>query len=445
MLALWIVLAVLLVIIYIIMTSIMVIFERDKPRNIIIWSSVFLITQFIGYIIYFCSRMSVYNKKKALNKKIREDEIYFNLISNKLNLNPIETNETLYKFNNRAFNTCLNSNSKFEMFDSLDNYIKSLINNISVAKTSVLIELSQVNLEDFIDLKNAIINKAKENVLVKFVYDLHISRKTKKELKLAGVKIYKFNKHNPLGRLYSNLRNMISIDGEIIYSGSLDFTSKQKKSKFEKSYSYLRFEGDVVQSMNVSLYQDVVFAGGKYIEYPEVEKSKFNETKIQFASNEINSDIELLIINAICLAKKSIQLQLEQFVPTKSITSLLRYAINSNIEVRLMIPMKSNRYTKYFASRAYTKELALFGASVYLYDGYIRFNAITIDDNHVLTGSYIIDREHINSTLQNVVIIEDKSAVDYYNNIFNKCIDNSYKVNNAKYLLLREKIFKSLV
>ena len=125
--------------------------------------------------------MSVYNKKKALNKKIREDEIYFNLISNKLNLNPIETNETLYKFNNRAFNTCLNSNSKFEMFDSLDNYIKSLINDISVAKTSVLIELSQVNLEDFIDLKNAIINKAKENVLVKFVYDLHISRKTKKE------------------------------------------------------------------------------------------------------------------------------------------------------------------------------------------------------------------------------------------------------------------------
>ena len=80
-----------------------------------------------------------------------------------------------------------------------------------------------------------------------------------------------------------------------------------------------------------------------------------------------------------------------------------------------------------------------------MYDGYIRFNAITIDDNHVLTGSYIIDREHINSTLQNVVIIEDKSAVDYYNNIFNKCIDNSYKVNNAKYLLLREKIFKSLV
>lgn len=445
MLALWIVLAILLVLIYIVMTAIMVIFEHDKPRNIIIWSSVFLISQFIGYIIYFCSREAFYKKKKALNKKIKEDEIYSNLISNKLELNPVKVDDGIYKFNNQAFNTRVNTNSKFEMFDSLNDYIKNLVADISNAKVSVLVELSKVNLDDFIELKNALISKAKENVLVKFVCDSHIACKTRKTLKQAGVKTYRFSKHNTLGRLYSNLRNMISIDGKIMYMGSLDFTCKQKKSKFEKSYAYMKFNGDIVQSMNVSLYQDVVFAGGKYIEYPEVEQAKYENIRMQFSSNQINTDIELLIINAICLAKKSIQLQLEEFVPTKSIMSLLQYAINSNIEVRLMIPMKSNRFTKYFASRAYAKELALFGANVYLYDGYIRFNAITIDDNHVLTGSYILDKEHINTALQNVVIIEDKHAVEYFNNKFNMCVDNSYRINNAKYMLLREKFFKSVV
>ena len=63
----------------------------------------------------------------------------------------------------------------------------------------------------------------------------------------------------------------------------------------------------------------------------------------------------------------------------------------------------------------------------------------------MLTGSYILDKEHINTALQNVVIIEDKHAVEYFNNKFNMCVDNSYRINNAKYMLLREKFFKSVV
>ena len=115
--------------------------------------------------------------------------------------------------------------------------------------------------------------------------------------------------------------------------------------------------------------------------------------------------MELAIIKAICMAKNSVQLELSQFIPTESIISLLRFAINSNIEVRLMVPLKNYNFGKYFASRAYAKELALLGANVYLFDGYINFNAITIDDEYVMYGSYVIDREHINTSQQNIIII----------------------------------------
>ena len=55
MLALQIITIVFLILSYIIMTSIMIIFERDKPRNLIIWSIVFLFTSVVGYCIYIFS------------------------------------------------------------------------------------------------------------------------------------------------------------------------------------------------------------------------------------------------------------------------------------------------------------------------------------------------------------------------------------------------------
>lgn len=125
--------------------------------------------------------------------------------------------------------------------------------------------------------------------------------------------------------------------------------------------------------------------------------------------------------------------------------SLLRFAINSNIEVKLMVPLKNDLQGKYFASRAYAKELALFGANVYLFDGYINFNAITIDDVYVVFGSFIVDREHLNTSPQSILFIKDAKAVKNFNEMFNNGIENSYRISNAKFMLLREKFFKNFV
>jgi len=82
---------------------------------------------------------------------------------------------------------------------------------------------------------------------------------------------------------------------------------------------------------------------------------------------------------------------------------------------------------------------------VYLYDGYINFNAIVIDNEQVLTGSYSLERNSVGTKLQNIVLIKDHKAVEYLNAEFEKAVNNSYRINDAKYMLLREKIFKNIV
>ena len=428
------------------MMGFMIILERDKPKNMIIWSVVFLCTQIIGYIIFIASRYVFYKKKQSLTIKQKEDEIYNKLISKNVYDNKANTNNEVFNFTKLAFNANITVNNSYEFFDTYENIKENLIKDITNAKHTIIFEITKINTKDFQDVKNLLIEKAKANIDVRFVYDRSISYKFIKELKEAGVRAYRFSKLNTVGRVYSNLRNIIVIDGKIAYFANLDFTKNQLSGNKEISASCLKVKGDVVQDVNILAHKDTIFASGKYIEYKKAYSNELkNSTTLQFVTNQADNDLELVLIKAICMAKSSIQLQLAQFIPTESIMSLLRFAINSNIDVRLMVPLKNDRRGKYFASRAYAKELALFGANVYLYDGYIKFNSITIDNEYVITGSYVVDREHLNTSLQNMLLIKDNKAVTNYNKIFEECVQNSYRISNAKYMLLMEKFFKNFV
>jgi len=430
---------------YLSMLGIMIVFERNKPRKIILWSIIFLFTQPLGYIAYMISRMIVNKKKNSLQIKLTEDNIYENLSNSKLLDLDIKLQGELFEFNKFAFNAVATKNNNYAFFNSYEEYKKDLISKLKSAKRIVLLELISFNKIDFVDILEVLKEKAKKEVIVKLVYEKHISNKIKKELKSSGVKVYKFSKYNTIDGIYSNLRNVVSIDGEFVYIGNLNRSNKQQKNTFDICDCLLRMEGDIVQTINLELFKDTIFASGKYIEYYQEENEIENNNIIQFVSNQYAKDLELLIIKAISSAKKSIQLQLEKFIPTESIVSLLNFAINSNIEVRLMVPLRAKDKPKFYATRAYSKELALLGANVYLYDGFIRFNSIVVDNEYVLYGNYSLDREHIATDLQNIIIIKDVNAVNHINKLFDASINNSYRINNANYMLLSEKLFRNIV
>ena len=432
-------------IIYLIMLSIMVVFERNKPKNIILWAVLFLFTSAMGYAVYLISRIIVNKKKNSLKTKILEDEIYTNLSSKVLVNNETNLKGELFEFNKLAFNAVSTQNNSFDFFNSYEDYKKDLITTIKKANKTILLELVKINALDFEEIKEALIEKAKSDVIIKLVHDKHINSKLVKQLKVAGVKVYKFSKYNTLDGVYSNLRNIICVDGETVYLGNLNVTSNQLNNKYDVCDCLLKIKGDIVQTINLELHKDVVFASGKYIDYSQSKNEVSNLGVVQYITNQYEKDLELLIIKAISSAKKSIQLQVEEFIPTESLISLLNFAINSNIQVRLMVPLRAKNTDKFYATRAYAKELALLGANVYLYDGYIRFNSIVVDNEYVLYGSYLLDREYIDTALQNIIIIKDSKAVNHLNKLFDASIDNSYRINNANFMLLREKFFKNIV
>lgn len=435
-----------LLVLYLIMMSIMIIFERDKPRNIILWNIVFLFLNFLGGIFYIFVRVIIHKKKLSLLVKQKEDEIYKNLISINTTNKNINSEDELFNFNHLAYNSILTKNNNVELIFDRTKFNNNLIKELSTAVNSIYLELADINKVDFQPIKKVLVDMAIKGVQVKFIYESPINFSIKRELKKAGVRVVRFSKLNSFGKIYTNIRNTIVIDGRVAFLANLNINNKQLKSASDCSNVFVKLKGDIVEEIDISTRQDIVFATNKYIPYYQNNREHFvDDSQIQYVTNQINQDIELSIIKAFCMAKKSITLQLEEFNPSESIISLLRFAINSNIDVRLMIPLKTERHSSYYASRAYAKELALFGANVYLYDGYINFNSIIIDDKYAIYGNFRIDSEHLNTALQNMIILNDEKIISQFAKVFNEAVDNSYRINNAKYLLLREKFFKNFV
>lgn len=446
MLAVNIILGIILLIFYVVMMTIMIIFERDKPKNIIIWSILFLFTQLVGYIAYLLSRKIYYDKKRTLVVKQTEDHVYLNLVNHKLSKNNLDINDELFSHNALAFDSVVTKNNNFEIFNSYDKFKDNLKKELKSANNYIILELNKINSLDFEPILETLRDRAEYGVLVKFVYQHRLPMKLKKRLKQSGVRLHRFSKKNDLCKVYDNIRNVIVVDGRVAYLGSLNVTKGQLNPQSDVANAIMKIKGDAVQNINLALHQDTIFASGKYIEYNEYKKEEItNDSILQYVANKYESNIELLIIKAICMAKKSIQMELSSFIPTESIMSLLHFAINSNIDVRLMVPLKTDIGSRFYASRAYAKELALLGANVYLYDGYIRFNAITIDAEYVLYGSFSLDRAHLSTNLQNVCVIRDEKVTHHFNKLFDEGINNSYRINDAKFMLLREKFFKNFV
>ena len=161
MLALQIITIVFLILSYIIMTSIMIIFERDKPRNLIIWSIVFLFTSVVGYCIYIISRSIFYKKKKSLSTKQAEDEVYLTLIKNEIVNNDVSTNEELYQFNKMAYNAKLTVNNSYKIFNNYSEMKTDLLSEIDEAKDYIIFEVTKVNKYDFTDIMKALIERAR--------------------------------------------------------------------------------------------------------------------------------------------------------------------------------------------------------------------------------------------------------------------------------------------
>ncbi len=249
--------------------------------------------------------------------------------------------------------------------------------------------------------------KAREGVKVNFLYDsfgsmnLNWNHKYMGKLKSAGVKVNKFLPINQYIRPWNiNLRNhrkLLVVDNQVGFTGSINIGSAfvpQKDKKFGKwRETHLKIEGPAVSQLQWIFSEDWYFSTGEELISPQY-----------FATTEARGDALLQIVAsgpdvrekaiykiflmAIYEAEDYVYLTTPYFIPDRSLILALQIAAYRGVDVRLLLPRKSDHAFVLKAGRSFYEELMENDVKIYEYmAGHLHAKMLVIDNHFTVIGS----------------------------------------------------------
>lgn len=366
----WILIAQIIYVILVVLVCARVVYDTQSTTKTLAYLLLVIFVPFAGIILYFSIGIN-YRKRKMYSK---------NLINN------IELEEKLKELTRKTSNELLTTET-----DVIKNY-KKLATLVINQSLSPITEYNDVKLlingenkfpEVLKALKNAkhhihieyyifdndeiggkimdlLIEKAKEGLEVRFIFDDFGSREIRKKqlarLKDGGVAVFPFYKIKLIAlanRLnYRNHRKIIVIDGTIGFVGGINVSDKYINSESKKSElfwrdTHLKIEGSAVAALQYIFMGDWNYCSGETLKpninfFPEIKEIASSSKKIvQIAASGPDSDTPLIqqtLLRAINLAKEELLITTPYFIPGESIMDSLVIVASSGIKVKLLVP-----------------------------------------------------------------------------------------------------------
>ena len=287
------------------------------------------------------------------------------------------------------------------------------------------------------EIETILIEKAKQGVQVRFIYDDFGSPGIDKEMSArlhdAGVEVYPFQKvlfYLLANRLnYRNHRKIIVIDGQTAFTGGINVSDRYINGESNKLYwrdTHMRIDGPGVFYLQYLFFSDWNFCCGKM---PESREQHFQandlhngNAKAQVVASGPDAEqptVLFSILQAVSLAKKEILITSPYFIPGDAILNALKIAALSGISVKLLVPGISDSKLVNAACRSYYGELMDAGVEIFLYKrGFVHAKTIVTDGNLSIVGTANMDNRSFELNFEVNVILYDEEVSQQLQSIF---------------------------
>jgi len=408
--------------------------ENRNPAKSLSWVLVLLFIPVLGMFFYILFGQD-FRKKKIISKKsiLRvTDRPVASFDINQLDTTLVTNNQLnlikmLYE-NSGAAGYAFN---KIEIFPTGESTFDAVFNAIRNAKDHIHIEFFIFD-DDKISnqLRELLIQKAHEGVRVRMIYDywgsFDLSKKYLKSLRNAGVYVssflpFRFRFRFSSSKInYRNHRKLVIVDGIIGFTGGLNVADRYIYGNTLGRWrdTFICLEGSAVHGLQLLFLVDWYFVEQKLIVdskyFPEPQK--FEQNLVQIASSGPDSDWEAIMqgmASAIMSATKYVYIQSPYFMPNDIIDTCIHMAALSGVDVRLMIPTKSDSRFSDASTSSFLGQTMEAGVRVFRYkNGFLHSKAIVIDDFISIVGSCNLDeRSFVHNFEANAFIYEPKTAI----------------------------------
>lgn len=421
-------------------TCMRIVFDTGSVSKTLAYLLFAVFVPIIGIVFYFSFGVN-YRKRKIYDKKLNVDErfkkeVYALLQAHDLEEaihhdEVLEKSERLIKLlankkSNRAF--LLPNNAVRLLFNGEEKFA-SLITDLKQARHHIHIEYYIFDNDEIGNIvKNILLEKSKEGVKVRVIYDdfgsKDIRRNIARELRGNGIEAYPFNKIRLLllaNRLnYRNHRKIVIIDGIIGYTGGINISDKYINTDANGLYwrdTHVRIKGPGALALQQIFISDWNFASGQHLPitgsryFPFKNMEQFGQSKLQVISSGPDSDLPnilLATLQAIHLAQKEILLTTPYFIPDETLQQSLVMAAMGGIEVKLLVPEKGDSRLVDGVSRIYFEELLQAGVKIYLYQkGFIHAKTFVVDGILASVGTANLDLRSFDLNFEVSALIYD--------------------------------------
>lgn len=451
-----------------------VILENRNPVRTLAWIVVLLMLPFLGIVFYLYFGVN-YRKIKMFSMKGLGDMKWLQYMSEdqkqrvkkseflkKGDMEEVRKLMMLLLNNSKAL---LTRHNRVDILRNGDETFPAIFTAIAKAKKYIHLEYYIIEKGELATrLKNLLIEKAKVGVEVRFIYDdvgsWSLPNNFIREMRNAGIQVYPFlpvrfhkftNKAN-----YRNHRKIIVIDGETGFVGGLNFADRYIKGIPGIGIwrdTHLRVKGEVVSALQIVFLIDWYFVRQELLldkeAYLPYKKADGNVV-VQTVSSGPDSDwasIQQAYFTLINMAKKYVFISSPYFMPGETTLNSIKTAAMSGVDVRILLPYKSDSFLTNWCSRSFVEELLEAGVRIYWYKKGLNHSKIILVDGMVASvGTANMDMRSFEQNFEVNLIIYDRNVAHTLGSYFVEDMADSEEesLHRWKFRPKRDKVRESV-
>jgi cardiolipin synthase len=284
-------------------------------------------------------------------------------------------------------------------------------------------------------LRDLLVERARQGIEVRLLVDAVGSVKASdrffRPLREAGGKVARFNRVS-FARLRPRLlnfrthRKIVVCDGAVGFTGGVNITDTQNESVLGKQAfrdTHLRLEGAAVRWLQLVFLEDWHYATGhapmEAVYFPDAPRGP---RCVQIVSSGPDHDWEAIrnvYFAAIAAAEQRVLVTTPYFVPDEPMLTALTTAALRGVDVRVMVPRKSDSWLVTIAGRSYFDDLLRAGVHVYEYlPGMLHAKTLVVDRDFAAIGTANMDNRSFRLNFEVSAIAHDEEVAARLTEIF---------------------------
>ncbi|PEX86418.1 cardiolipin synthase [Bacillus cereus] len=311
---------------------------------------------------------------------------------------------------------------EFQLYTNGEELYRNLFEDIKHAKKYIYIHFYIVGKDEISqEFLQLLEKKASSGVEVKLSVDRIGGYKLKKkiinQLKSKGVN-FTFSKKPKLKNVFYSLhqrnhRRIVTIDGKVSYIGGFNIGKEYlgQNPKFGPWRDYhVRINGNGAHDMERKFADDwKEDTGEKMSVYKSLPAT--GNVKYQYLFSD-GKDLWEKYGALLKQAKRSLIIATPYFIPSKEMTKELKDALKRGVNVKILVPFKSDAVLLKQAAYPYLKDMLHAGAEIYQYrNGFFHGKVTIIDGEIVDIGTANFDNRSFYLNYESNCVIYDKTVV----------------------------------